>query len=119
MKPYALLLLLISSAAAAQSNYNFANAISWQRSVIALEVPDSISVRTLTMLGRLDIEPVPELSGVLPSEYNWTREVRLAESYKRMALRYQQVDGNGMELMRDFNREVTVKVLNRDVRFDF
>ncbi|HEU0135942.1 MAG TPA: hypothetical protein VFQ50_01485 [Flavobacterium sp.] len=119
MKSYVVLLLLVSTAAVAQTEYKFSNTIDWRRTFSEVAIPDSLQISTLARLSKLDNAPFQKLDDILPSEHDWKREVPFAGSYSRMMHRHRNVDNRGMALMRNFNRELIFDVFTGSMKFKF
>ena len=63
---------------------------------------DQLSIKTLEMLGKTSDSNL-SLSSVLPSDYNWTTDLRRSEAIQRVASGVRRQDNNGRDLIPDIN----------------
>lgn len=63
---------------------------------------DQLSIKTLEMLGKTGDSNL-SLNSVLPSDYNWTTDLRRSEAIQRVALGVRLQDINGRDLIPDIN----------------
>ena len=63
---------------------------------------DQLSIKTLEMLGKTSDSNL-SLNSVLPSDYNWTTDLRRSEAIQRVASGVRRQDINGRDLIPDIN----------------
>lgn len=71
-------------------------------------------VKTIEMLGKIDLISTVESS--LPSNYNWTADLRKREAIERVTSQPRQQDSFGRDIPLDINELNTTILINRNRR---
>lgn len=79
------------------------------------QINDTLSIKTLEMLGRTSNSSL-NLKSALPSNYSWTSDVRRTEAIERMTSEFRLQDSNGRDITPDMNAQNTARLINRYMR---
>ena len=89
--------------------------IDFSKESIFRQTNDTLSIKTLEMLGRTSNSSLNSKSA-LPSNYSWTSDVRRTEAIERMTSEFRLQDSNGRDITPDMNAQNTARLINRYMR---
>lgn len=89
--------------------------IDFSKESIFRQTHDTLSIKTLEMLGRTSNSSL-NFKSALPSKYNWTSDVSRTEAIERMTSEFRLQDSNGRDITPDMNLQNTSRLINRYMR---
>ncbi len=110
MKLFLLCSILVAFSANAQSNRFSELSVPAE---FKCDTETGVQIKTIEMLGK--VGSISTIEPSLPSNYNWTAEVRKWEAINRTMSDRRQ-DSNGRDIPVDINQQNTSRLINRYMR---
>ena len=114
MKPIFIMFTLFL-AISMNAQINVYEPIEFSKESIFNQTNDTLSIKTLEMLGRTSNSSL-NFKSALPSKYNWASDVRRTEAIERMTSEFRLQDSNGRDITPDMNLQNTSRLINRYMR---